>query len=934
MADLLKLVTFDGLKKRTILDLEQAGTYVKQRDSFRVASGQLSRASVPVVGRYGGSLPSSEFRSNGTVGATWNVKGATGDGAIANLQAFLLVLDSVAPGRYLEWRPDGATRSVYYEIRGSATWSNDYAWNAFSGALVIPVSASWEVAPLAFYDYMDVELYPIDSIADFTFDAGGGTVTAAGGKMVPSSGTTKRARYTGGGGYTYRDVSVTVGLETGATIGAGFGVTCIARSDGTSANWVGARFTSTAMTLIKCVANVQTVLSTSVIALNAATRYWFRCFAIGNCLYAEYTPIRAVWAAQGPAVGSTGTPAVLTPTEAAIFKDGVCGFEWDVDVTSERLIEFRINPFVCPSYHTAHTNQLDGPIPGDAPAHAELMFHTAGSVVRWVGASWAPLDYWTSNHHGGGGAEQSAEGQGGLNVTTSTYLNGGGTLTRDTVSANSKSGQANLTTTAPANNDGISYRNRTFLTAGEFYAVWAWARGNGGSRLVEAFIGNSSSATGAGLHQETVTATAYTLLAAVYQPQANDERGWEAGTRAKTGALGAYRQDGFGAGQVFPGILNGNISSGAASATIYSAPSEWTAEMAQQSFMAILSDGSNAEMVLCSWSPLTPTTVTLVARAYDGGTASGFNTGSYLFPLPRGERQVYDYGGGSPAFGMLSAESAYATTFFGGGTSGIQSDSNALNGQYLGYSAAPPNNAGYIRAKFIVDPGIYQGPDEFSDAVEVDVYARLLVDSRLVSPYITAYSTSNLLGATNEPVWSTPHGSNGKSVPQPSSGTNHYRTFHVGAVRLRWTRDANDAQSMIVVEFGWSGNTGGAGLPGFDSIFLMPVQSSARGKEGGDGAGYPYVSSDTATVLAHWTHDWQGFASRPDSYHLTAETPSASLGGRPFSPLPGSGLRLFVHALSIQPNEVAGTAPASESEFLTGSVRALVRPRAQLARGA
>jgi hypothetical protein len=53
------------------------------------------------------------------------------------------------PGLYLEWRPDGATNSVFYEVRGPATWKPNYRWVQFAGIHSLTCEIQVPVAPLA-----------------------------------------------------------------------------------------------------------------------------------------------------------------------------------------------------------------------------------------------------------------------------------------------------------------------------------------------------------------------------------------------------------------------------------------------------------------------------------------------------------------------------------------------------------------------------------------------------------------------------------------------------------------------------------------------------------------------------------------------------------------------------------------------------------------
>jgi hypothetical protein len=153
MADRRRIVTLpSGVgSPTTVLDLENGSTYQAVKDSFVVTPGARKTTMATQPRRYAGARPVAETHENGTIEWKMLVSGATVTAAMANVEALLTQLESVT-GLFLEWRPDGATSSVYYELRGSPTWKPTYSWAQMQGAGSMYIDLSFPVAPLAQLD--------------------------------------------------------------------------------------------------------------------------------------------------------------------------------------------------------------------------------------------------------------------------------------------------------------------------------------------------------------------------------------------------------------------------------------------------------------------------------------------------------------------------------------------------------------------------------------------------------------------------------------------------------------------------------------------------------------------------------------------------------------------------------------------------------------
>ncbi len=154
MADRRRLVSKSDITGTVTLirDWEDSSTVFSVKDSWTVTPGQRKTTMAESQRRYGGSIPAGETHGNGEISWSMLIKGATADACLATAEAVLSDLEGLRVTRddlYVEWRPDGATNSVYYEIRGPASWSPDYKWAQFAGALSLVVTIKIPVAPLA-----------------------------------------------------------------------------------------------------------------------------------------------------------------------------------------------------------------------------------------------------------------------------------------------------------------------------------------------------------------------------------------------------------------------------------------------------------------------------------------------------------------------------------------------------------------------------------------------------------------------------------------------------------------------------------------------------------------------------------------------------------------------------------------------------------------
>lgn len=152
--DLRKLVTKSEIDGTVVVlrDFDTGSAIQSVRDSWVVTPGARKPVMAQSQRRYGGSRQTGETHDNGSIGWSAQVFGATPDVCMATVEAMLGDLEAMVAGVqdvYVLWRPEGATVSTYYEVRGPATWQPNYKWAQFTGAGSIVVDIRIPVAPLA-----------------------------------------------------------------------------------------------------------------------------------------------------------------------------------------------------------------------------------------------------------------------------------------------------------------------------------------------------------------------------------------------------------------------------------------------------------------------------------------------------------------------------------------------------------------------------------------------------------------------------------------------------------------------------------------------------------------------------------------------------------------------------------------------------------------
>jgi hypothetical protein len=150
MAERRRIVTIsDTGTVTTVLDVEDVTNYFSERDTFNVIPGAPKPIQAERARRFGGWRKVGETHDNGTIAWTSYVKGTTADLALVNAEALFALLRDPRSDLFFEWRPEAATASTFYEIRGPASMTPAYRWVTFQSNKFWKMTVEIPVAPLA-----------------------------------------------------------------------------------------------------------------------------------------------------------------------------------------------------------------------------------------------------------------------------------------------------------------------------------------------------------------------------------------------------------------------------------------------------------------------------------------------------------------------------------------------------------------------------------------------------------------------------------------------------------------------------------------------------------------------------------------------------------------------------------------------------------------
>lgn len=393
MSDRLRVVTLPRARRPVLVAelnaYETAGVSLN-RETLQItpppAKPRLSSSPTP----YGGARAVGVSRDNGQLQATFRVRGATAEQAIARVEDRLALIDRAPADAHIEWRPMGLAHSTFYELRGPGGWTPKYDGLHFAQGQSLDLELTWPIAPLARWLDMDVDDdFTVDSLADYTVDAGGGTLSVAGGLLVPSSTVEKRLRHTARG-YAHGDCEATLKVVP-STAGLQTALVCLVGLD--AANHLYAGLAAGALVIGKRDAGANTDLSSSsptTYAPTAGQPYWVRGRREGNTVVVEYFTSEPTPMAT-PAQTRSHT---LTGADATKFGSGsgAAGVRWAPVSVADRVDDFQVRPFTWRA-RTLPATMPRFAVPGSAPARVGVEVTPSGgsqppkfALVGWSAA--------------------------------------------------------------------------------------------------------------------------------------------------------------------------------------------------------------------------------------------------------------------------------------------------------------------------------------------------------------------------------------------------------------------------------------------------------------------------------------------------------------------------------------------------------------------
>jgi hypothetical protein len=379
--DTLRIVTLsDGGRPVAVLDLNDADGYFRDREGgFAFTPAAVTQQVSRRAQRFGGGRVVGEIHDNGSIGWTAYVRGSTVVECSQRVEALLSQVHETARGRFIEWAPDGLASS-FLELAGPGAYTASYDPQMLAQSQAMRVQISFPVLPLVQWAPMTIgDGFAIDSIADYTFGTGSGTLAVSGGRLVPSS-TSEKELYHSARSYQYEDVQVTLKLVRG-TVDANtdVGVT-FKRLDASNYLLVSISQNGTGLRIRKKDGGSFTTLASDSTVTLVATTLWVRARIVGNVITAEFWDTEPfVYNTSGPTDTATYT---LTGADATKFGAGVSGYAGIRTGTSHAsdwaYDDFAVKPYAYRAQSTPSVLQLPA-LPGEAPALVTIKTALSGA---------------------------------------------------------------------------------------------------------------------------------------------------------------------------------------------------------------------------------------------------------------------------------------------------------------------------------------------------------------------------------------------------------------------------------------------------------------------------------------------------------------------------------------------------------------------------
>ena len=875
MADLLRIVSFppphyEAARPTVEMELINGTTFFSEPDTVRIEPGEPQLHQSASDRRYEGSHVVGERQPNARFSWTARILGSA-DQVLSNAESLIAQISKVTPHRYVEFRPDGAAHSVFCELRGPATRTGARRRKELLHGAGVPIGIVLPVAPLVDWPSMDVaDDFGVDSLADYTFDAGSGLVSVSGGQVMPvGDHTAERRFWHSARGYSYGDHQATIKATPGTTL-ASFkaGRALKRRASNTYLDvYVDDDGAASRLRIDLVQGGVRANRASVNLAarIAAGTAFWVRGRVEGNTVHAEH------FTAEATPMGAPANATSYTLAAGAERTDfgegavGQIGTVWTPQHANARLDELRDEPYTFRNRSFPDTLQLNGDVPGTAPAKVDaVVTHSGGVNVPEI------FDDFSSNtiadyvfDVGSGTLSVS----GGELVPSDTadkrfWHNGRGDRYAD-VAATIKYRIGAATGAAGTTSIGLLLRR---LDASN----WLFARvdAGAGDLLILKYDGGaftSLSSTVAAAHAVNTTywlrfiATGNTLTA---ERWTTDPALGGSPAQTATHTLSGANATKFGANVV-----------GDVGARLLPAGTDWRLDDLR----------------------IVPT----VAQRAPVHALLGFCDAHFA-------------AGQKPPFGIIEAESNVEAV---GLTS--RSDAARRGGTELAVVASAVASPAY--ASFEVDPSLIPAMDFARGEVAVEVWAAIRMDAGVTDPKAVASLLPAGAGLGAERF--TEHGSGGRSLLGAGWGMRRLGVLTLLTAPSRLWR--------LRVALTWKAATPGARLA-LDYVVLALAERRAAQATGiANDTFYPKFLTTTAQARKRVRHDLSAVVAAPPE----ADYPDHGLGGALLEAGPGKVTALYKPSSRV-PDDPTATAAGPEQLSHPATVHFAVVPRSFVGRGA
>jgi len=238
-------------------------------------------------------------------------------------------------------------------------------------------------------------------------------------------------------------------------------------------------------------------------------------------------------------------------------------------------------------------------------------------------------------------------------------------------------------------------------------------------------------------------------------------------------------------------------------------------------------------------------------------------------------------------FGIIEAETGSLTTWSAIGTDAAFRGSNGIR--------TTTSGAGTAAAVFPVDPSTMAADAFTHGTIDIEVWARVELASGVVSPKLTLSLEPNAGASFGASQYSQEHGSAGKLLTLPSSGT-RFRLVRLGTLTMP-VDPVTPLKWDVKVAGSWAG--GSSGAFGLDYLVMVPVKQRACGKTGvANDSSYPKFIASTSDTTKTIRSDLSGLVGSAAGN----KGRDSGLGGAPIE-LPPGNVDLVVVLSSVVPDD-------------------------------